>query len=938
MDKYLFSLGLVTLSSLLLRSQDIITIDNILYTINDGTAEVARQDRELSGDIVIPSTIIYGEEEIPVKSFVAPTALTHWSNNTVTCEGGTFQDCENITSLTILADITEIPDGCFYDCHSLAYVSMPESIHSIGKGAFANCISLTEVEIPNAVKVIETYTFGRCQGLKGINLTNNIKRIENGGFKDSGIINIQIPISVTFLGEQCLSTSELRNVKVPFRNLDNVDCSLIAFENITNCSLTVPKGAMALYLNTEPWSTFSTYIEYDDGIDDIVDVDKEDVTIDGLRYWIHYSAQYAEIGKQSNDLAGDIVIPEYVECMDFKYPVTSITGPTDMTSYSNGSAIAKGGAFQDTKITSITIPSTISKIPVGAFQGCINLTNVILPQSVKVIECAAFAECKNLSEIELPANLEELGSASFGYGYKSYVFGQCSNLKSITIPANINRIGQGAFMDSGLTSLELSSKVTSIEEHSLRGTHMESLTIHQQDARTLKYTDSSFGDLSDCILYVPTGSKYLYQEFYPWINCADIIEIEDGQMPFETDVKVAHIDGVRYFLFEDGTATVQRQNIELDGDIKIPSEIEQEGQIYNVTGIVEPTEITAWSSNRISTEGGAFHGCPITSITLPPTITAIPGGTFFGCKDLKDVNLPSELKIIGAAAFAECTALEELFVPESVTDFGCDTRYGYKSYVFGECRNLKKINIPSNFTSIPEGCFKNSGLNTMLIPETMTSLETGCFELPDLQFVKIKHKNLSNLAYTESIFPDDISNVILLVPEGSKEVYSNFYPWKKFKAIEEYEATNDDFDFNAYSLSQNIIIEDATESDPEDQEQRFKIKDTMSGFLSTKIYLPSGIHLDDLPPLEIEGYTFVGWQDLPPHMPGEDINANAVYRITENSVVGLDQGKEKRIMSIYSLDGRNVGNCMHSLPNGIYLIRYQDGLTKKITYKNGVKW
>lgn len=40
-------------------SQEIVDIDNVLYMIKDGEAEVARQDRGLTGDIVIPASIPY---------------------------------------------------------------------------------------------------------------------------------------------------------------------------------------------------------------------------------------------------------------------------------------------------------------------------------------------------------------------------------------------------------------------------------------------------------------------------------------------------------------------------------------------------------------------------------------------------------------------------------------------------------------------------------------------------------------------------------------------------------------------------------------------------------------------------------------------------------------------------------------------------------------
>ena len=152
----------------------------------------------------------------------------------------------------------------------------------------------------------------------------------------------------------------------------------------------------------------------------------------------------------------------------------------------------------------------------------------------------------------------------------------------------------------------------------------------------------------------------------------------------------------------------------------------------------------------------------------------IPAGAFNGCHKLTNVNLGNKVTQLGAACFAGCTSLEEITLPSSITEFGSYTRYGQKSYIFGGCHNLHKVNIPDGVTKFTEGCFKGAGLETFIVSPNITQLEEDCFDIESLKFFKITHKDFSNLKYTESCF-SNVSNTILLVPQGTKALYSEFF-------------------------------------------------------------------------------------------------------------------------------------------------------------------
>ena len=145
--------------------------------------------------------------------------------------------------------------------------------------------------------------------------------------------------------------------------------------------------------------------------------------------------------------------------------------------------------------------------------------------------------------------------------------------------------------------------------------------------------------------------------------------------------------------------------------------------------------------------------------------------------------------MLSAACFAGCINLEDINIPEGITDLASYTAYGYRSYVFGGCKKIKEFVIPSGVTTLASGCFLNSGLETVSIPASCTSMAEDCLDTPSLQIVTMYVRDLDKLLYTESCF-GNVSNATLRVPNGSKQVYQEYYPWMSFASIEEFDDGN----------------------------------------------------------------------------------------------------------------------------------------------------
>lgn len=125
---------------------------------------------------------------------------------------------------------------------------------------------------------------------------------------------------------------------------------------------------------------------------------------------------------------------------------------------------------------------------------------------------------------------------------------------------------------------------------------------------------------------------------------------------------------------------------------------------------------------KVKTIGAnAFADCSsLTSITLPQSLTNIENLAFARCTALQNINIPQDVTNIGVSAFLRCKSLTNITIPSGVTSI--------KTSAFAPCTSIKSIELPDHLVSIGNSAFTGCySLESVVIPSGVTSVGEFAF-------------------------------------------------------------------------------------------------------------------------------------------------------------------------------------------------------------------
>lgn len=203
--------------------------------------------------------------------------------------------------------------------------------------------------------------------------------------------------------------------------------------------------------------------------------------------------------------------------------------------------------------------------------------------------------------------------------------------------------------------------------------------------------------------------------------------------------------------------------------ITIPGTVTNESTEYTVVGIgygafasSKPTSVTLPENAESFTYIGdhAFDDCTLSSLTIPASVTEIQDSAFAWGSNFTSISFAetSQLQSIGNNAFAGCSSLSSLTLPDSVQSIG--------SSVFGGCSALESITIPASVTDLDPAAFSSTGsYGDSYYGEGKIQFAEGC-----------KYKIQDGILYdNESLLNVYEVKESVTVPEGIKYIGDNAF-------------------------------------------------------------------------------------------------------------------------------------------------------------------
>ena len=503
-------------------------------------------------------------------------------------------------------------------------------------------------------------------------------------------------------------------------------------------------------------------------------------------------------------------------------------------------------------------------------------------------------ECKVVSgwveynrEVVIPSTVTDNSKTFSVVSIDQRAFSLCGYLTSVTIPNSVTSIGAGAFDGcSSLTSITIPNSVTSIGWGAFYGcSSLTSITIPNS---VTSIGDNTFlGCSSLTSVTIPDSVTSIGERaFY---RCRSLTSVTIGNS----------VTGIGKSAFED---------------------------CNSLTSVMIGNSVTSIGER-------AFYGCSsLTSVTIPDSVTSIGEWIFYDCSSLTSVMIGNSVTSIGERAFFECSSLTSVMIGNSVTSIGIQAFIG--------CSSLTSVTIPDSVTRIGALAFENcSSLTSVKLSENLELIEYGTFcgcsklesiEIPGSVKEIVQYKNY----YTFSTYLKR-----LVLKYSADLLVSSKYSWNASKNIETdwYSTLTKKLEEvfldrqMKYSMSlpnvkilsfgehlKEVQVEDIQNCENLDTIVCYGTEPPTLPECSNKQYMNVVVKV---PQEALEKYQQAeNWKNFW-NLQGFDPAQSGVDEIPVSSVEKVETGR-------YNLNGQRVGEDYQ----GIVIVRYSDGSTRKLIY------
>ena len=379
----------------------------------------------------------------------------------------------------------------------------------------------------------------------------------------------------------------------------------------------------------------------------------------------------------------------------------------------------------------------------GAFSGCTGLTSVEIPNSVTSIGSNAFSWCPKLTSVEIPNSVKSIGESAF--------IG-CTGLTSLLMPDSVAEFGRNVYgADTNLVSLKFPANLTREDCSDTYGYSIYYSIIGEYNPNNNTSSYPYYNDLIYHIRNIDAPAWFFDIPEKYWIYCPKQLE----------NVIVSNFELTSNVLAVIARSYKTLKSLDLSGVTNTELADEALKNFYNVTELKLPK-----NTERIGYMSVA-ECVKLQSIDIPASVKEIEDRAFENCRSIKSITfggkqhaaMPgrnnaraasnSELQRIGNWAFYNCHELQNLEIPEGVTEIGDGAFYG--------CTYLEDLSLPASVQSI--------GDNTFALCAKMKKIIVNAVTPPSIQ---------------AKTFFDVKRQIPVYVPDECVEAYKNDTYWKEF--------------------------------------------------------------------------------------------------------------------------------------------------------------
>lgn len=644
--------------------------------------------------------------------------------NISTIDASAFEGCVNLTDINLSDKLTTINGLAFYNT-GLTEITVPASLTKIttasaaGKnvGPFAGGV-LRKVTFADGVTKSLQGMFMGTTSLEEVVLPKSLKTIDQNAFKDcSGLKKLSVVKSDQETGEYVAAEENV---------LDTVETINAGAFNGCSSLETLTLKNVAKIDSSDTNRTFGGCMSLKKvSVTGVTTTDNTGKTTPGTT--IGTSA--FKDNKALKEINLDTIKTVSQEAFRGCGVADDGTDPATLT-LNNVNAIG-ALAFYGCGFKAVQIPRQLTSVATGKINGVEygpfaggKLETVSFGTLINTIPDNLCMNTTSLQKIELQsvkASLRTIGKNAFK---------GCTSVEEVTIPKGILTVSNSAFEGcSGLTDVTIAAKTINAKAFAectnLKAVKMEEgvTTIQgmafantQISAVTIPSTLTTAGTTKEGTIEKGPFARTMIATVHG--QTEDSTEVQEGATILPETQKIPDN------LFLGCTSII---------DVQIPETVTEIGQkafkdassVENVTFAVNMETGKVKGVEKIGIS--AFDGCSsLQELVLPETVTEVLQGAFAneGALVKADMSRAASLKKWDKESFKGDTALAEVVLPTAVGITAIPDG------AFAGCTSLtgENLKIPKNIVTITANAFKESGLKKLYIPNQVTMIGASAFE------------------------------------------------------------------------------------------------------------------------------------------------------------------------------------------------------------------